>query len=155
MEIESVISQLILLFLLLYVLLTVWPCSKMFINTSLSWWLAGYDCQMYLGGYVNVSQLGQPDLNPGNCSENNIKWMFKKIPKYGIQSHTVFFLFFFWHFWTIVLYYPVFKMALYSSSMLCVWVGDFLSFIHLKQKNDNLKFLWIKQMDFYNSYKKW
>lgn len=36
----------------------------------------------------------------------------------------------------------------------CVWVGDFLSFIHLKQKNDNLKFLWIKQMDFYNSYKK-
>lgn len=33
----------------------------------------GYDCQMYLGGYVNVSQLGQLDLNPRNFSENNIK----------------------------------------------------------------------------------
>lgn len=31
----------------------------------------------------------------------------------------------------------------------CGW-RDFLSFIHLKQKNDNLKFVWIKQMDFYN-----
>lgn len=47
--------------------------------------------------------------------------MFKKIPKYGIPSHTVFLVF--GHFWTIVLYYPVFKMALYSSSTLCVGGG--------------------------------
>lgn len=121
METESVISQLILFFLLLCVLRTVWPCSKMFINTTLSCWLVGNGCQMYLGGYVNVSQLSQLDFNPRNFSENNIKWILKKYTKiWHPKPHCFLAL---WHFWTIVLYYPVFKVALYSSSMLCVGGG--------------------------------
>lgn len=72
-------------------------------------------------GYVNVSQLGQPDLNPGSCSRNNIKWIFKKYAKiWHPKPHCSLVL---WHFWAIVLYYPIFKMALYSSSTLCVGGG--------------------------------
>lgn len=79
----------------------------------------------YLWGYVNVSQLGQSDLNPGNCSENNINmYTLKKYTKIQYpKPHCSFVL---WHFWTIVLYYSVFK---WHFILLPRGVGGGISFL--------------------------
>lgn len=106
----------------------------------------------YLWGYVNVSQLGQSDLNPGNCSENNINmYTLKKIYQNTASQATLFFCSLAFLDNCSVLF--CIQMAFYSSSTWWGW-GNFLSFIHLKQKNDNFKFLSIKQRSSYNTYKK-
>lgn len=86
----------------------------------------------YLWGYVNVSQLGQSDLNPGNCSENNINMytLKKYIPKYSIPSHIVLLF--------SGIFGQLFCIILYSNGILfffhVVGVGEFPFFYTFKTK---------------------